>query len=206
MRRRRKQWKLVGPGQNGRYSRPAVLRIRETCPARRDQAAAAPWGQAALGDPGGGLLQGVLAQGEELLMGVGPVYHVGEVLHLIGPEHGDDGPPGGEVLIDPGGDHVAVRLLLPEEVQQHPGTGTGAPAPPSGGREGENAHWEAGPAGAGAGCAPGGPEGERSSEVAPGRRRAGETGPDPRGWSRAQPSTGASGRGRLGAAIRENRG
>ena len=38
--------------------------------------------QTALGDQGGELLQGVLAQGEELLVGVGPVYHVWEVLHL----------------------------------------------------------------------------------------------------------------------------
>ena len=48
------------------------------------------------------VLQGVGAQGEELPLVPGVVDHVGEPLHLAGPEHGHDGLAGGQILVHPG--------------------------------------------------------------------------------------------------------
>ena len=56
---------------------------------------------------------------EELLRGVGAVDHIGEELHLFRPQHGYDGLAGGEILIEPGRDHVVIGLAVPQQVQQN---------------------------------------------------------------------------------------
>ena len=60
---------------------------------------------------------------EELLRGVGAVDHIGEELHLFRPQHGYDGLAGGEILIEPGRDHVVIGLAVPQQVQQNLGVG-----------------------------------------------------------------------------------
>lgn len=69
--------------------------------------------------PGGDFLQSVLAGGKKFLRGVGGVDHVGIGFHLIGPDHGDNRQPGRQILIDSSGDHVAVGLIVPEEIEQY---------------------------------------------------------------------------------------
>ena len=96
-------------------------------------------GQPPPGEQRGQLLQGVLAQGEKFLIGVGSVHHVGEGLHLVRPQHGHDGAAGGQVLVHAGRDHVAVRVPLPEAVEQHltPGQVKGDLHLGTGGQEGD---------------------------------------------------------------------
>jgi hypothetical protein len=51
---------------------------------------------------------------------MGSVYHVGEVLHLVGTEHGDDGLAGGEVLKHPGRDHIVIKPSPAQDLKADP--------------------------------------------------------------------------------------
>ena len=67
----------------------------------------------------GGFLQGVAAEGNKFVRVVGVIDHIGELLHLAGPQHGDHRLSGGQILVEPGGDHIVIGPVLPEQVQQH---------------------------------------------------------------------------------------
>ena len=56
----------------------------------------------ALPGPAAGLLQSPAAQPGELLVRVGGVDHVGEGLHLVGGQEGDNGEAGSQILIETG--------------------------------------------------------------------------------------------------------
>ena len=51
---------------------------------------------------------------------MGSVAHVGELLHLVGPQHGPHRLAGGQILIQPGGDHLVKGQVGAGQVQQHP--------------------------------------------------------------------------------------
>ena len=76
-------------------------------------------GAAALGGKAGGLLQSVLAQGDEFLVIVGGIDYIGEAFYLVRPEHGNHWLASAEILKQPGGDHIIVGAVIPEEIQKH---------------------------------------------------------------------------------------
>ena len=80
-------------------------------------------GGAVLPPPCGGpairLLQGPDAQPHKLAGGVGGVDHIGEVLHMVGEEHGHDGLAGGKILIDPAGNHIGAVVGPAQQMEAH---------------------------------------------------------------------------------------
>ena len=50
---------------------------------------------------------------------MGAVDHIGKLLHLVGPQHRHHRLSGRQILIQPGGDHIAEGLVLPQQVHQH---------------------------------------------------------------------------------------